>query len=692
MRGPGEPSLRAAIIAGSMGLGLLTPALPVLAQETEQTTRQEAPIRLNAVEVTASKRPQRLDEVDGSVSVRTGEDLREAGVTTVEDLEKIIPGLIIRTRGNRAYSNVSLRGVTSPDFYNPAIQVYVDGVPQDVAYLTQELVDVERVEVLRGPQGTLYGRNAHGGVINVITRKPDNEIGGRVGATISTHDRDMDAGLSAPIAEDFLYGAVDVRRSEYLGQIDDVATGEDDIDGSRTLFGRAKLRLAPKDSPLDISLTAQRDGLESHEEHYLSEANLHDLEFNSATQAGQNEFKRNVNSFALSASYDFGPATVTSVTSYQDRDLPKRLIQGFDSPEFQDTFAQELRLGFELDEGISGVFGLYGQDTAFVRKTQAFGGSIGPATNKIDIRSYAVFGEVTYGLTDNVDLTGGLRWSYEDAAIDFQRFAPLALSINDDDSFQDFSPKLALGWQVAEDHRVYILASRGFKPGGFNRALPFTVADPTVVVAYDPETSTNVELGWRGSFLDGRVEAGSAAYWISTKDKQIYVGPIRAQFLRNAGDAVSYGVELDSRVYATDDLTFDLGVTLGRSKFTDAEDPQTGADFDGNRLPYAPDYSVVAAAQYFLPQDVVPGDIGLRVAGTYYSRTYFDEANTLTQPGYLLLDASFDLVLDNGLSLSLFGQNLTDKIYRTYSYRQAGTVFSSIGRGRVVGVRGQFKF
>lgn len=121
--------------------------------------------------ISASKRDQLLNQIDAAVSIKTGEELERAGVRQVADLEKVFPGLIIRTRGNRAYANISMRGVTSPDFYNPAVQIYIDGVPQDVAVMTQQLQNIQHVELLRGPQGTLYGRNAHGGVINIITNK-----------------------------------------------------------------------------------------------------------------------------------------------------------------------------------------------------------------------------------------------------------------------------------------------------------------------------------------------------------------------------------------------------------------------------------------------------------------------------------------------------------------------------------------
>ncbi len=658
----------------------------------ESAIPETATPELPAVSVTANKRPQRLQEIDGSLNVRTAADLAEAGVTRVQELDKVFPGLVIRMRGNRAYTNLSLRGVTSSDFYNPALQIYVDGVPQDPSYFTQELVDVERVELLRGPQGTLYGRNAQGGVINIITRRPGDELAGYVDGTLATFDHGAGGGIAGPIVPGMLYGDIDLRWNEELGRIDDIATGRNDIDDSETVLGRAKLRLAPQDSPLDAILTVQREELDSEEELYLLDSNLDDLVYDSATQGPTNELERDVDTYALSAAYDFGGATLTSVTSYQDRDIGKRLISGFDTPEFQDTVAQELRLDFVAGESWSGVVGGFFQDVDFTRLTPAVGAMLGSSENQVDSRSYALFGEVTYALTEAVDLTGGLRWSREEAEIDYARVAPLALAFSADDSFEDISPKLSLGWQIDPDHRVYALASRGFKPGGFNHALPFAVMSTNDAVAYDSETSTNLELGWRGRLLDGRLDLGAAAFWTLTEDKQIYVGTVGQQFLRNVGDAESYGLEIDALFQPTEALTLTLGATIGHSTFDDAIDPVTAADYDGNRLPYAPDETVQLAVRYTVPQDVVPGDVSVRVAGTYFSRTWFDEANTLSQSGYGLADASIDLELDNGLSVSLFADNITDKIYRTYSYSSGGDVFSSVGEGRVVGVAGSLRF
>ncbi|AWB07187.1 TonB-dependent receptor (plasmid) [Azospirillum humicireducens] len=677
---------RSFLLRGTAAAGLLLWALPAAAQTAPAGASE--PLRLDSISVTANKRPQRLAEVDGAVAVRTAEDLEQAHVAKVEDLERVFPGLLIRSRGNGAYANVTVRGVSSPDYYNPAVQVYVDGVAQDQAYFTQELVDVERVELLRGPQGTLYGRGAHGGVLNIVTRKPDDRPVAATSGTLSNQDRTVEAIAGLALVPGMLYGDVAVHLRDRLGSIDDTGGLGSDIDDGTTWVGRARLRYAPVGGPLDVMATAQRERLRSHEELYVKESSLKDRTVDSVTEGGLPLLDRTVNSFGLTGSYDFGGAVLTSVTSLQKRTMTRRIF-GSDTPEDQRTVSEELRLAWGGSGPLSGVIGGFVQDTDFTRREPGYPGYMGASVNDVDSRSYAAFGEITYKVTPTVDVTGGLRWSREESSIDYRRGAPGGYGFSADASFGNVSPKLAFGWQVTPDHRLYALVSRGFKPGGFNHTVS-SVAD---AVAYKSETSTNIEAGWRGALLPGILEGGAAVYWIRSNDKQIYVGPVGMQVLRNAGEAESKGIELDLRTTPLDGLTLDAGATVGRSEFTDSRDPQTGVSYDGKRVPYAPDTTLRLSARYVIPQTGIPGELSLRGGGRYYSRTYFDEANSLQQAGYTLFDASVDLALDNGMSLSVFGDNLTDKVYRTSSFRfGAGDVRSTVGQGRLIGVSGRYRF
>ena len=151
--------------------------------------------------VKATKLDTPLSEVNNSVLVKTGDELEKAGIYQVKDLEKVFPGLLIQTRGNRTYANTTIRGISSPDYYSPTVNLYVDGILQDNAFLTQPLINVERVELLRGPQGTLYGGNAQGGVINIVTRKASAETQIRTSALYSDLSRQADGVVAGALSD-----------------------------------------------------------------------------------------------------------------------------------------------------------------------------------------------------------------------------------------------------------------------------------------------------------------------------------------------------------------------------------------------------------------------------------------------------------------------------------------------------------
>jgi pesticin/yersiniabactin receptor len=239
-----------------------------------------------------------------------------------------------------------------------------------------------------------------------------------------------------------------------------------------------------------------------------------------------------------------------------------------------------------------------------------------------------------------------------------------------------------VGYQVTDAVRLYGLISQGYKAGGFNHA----VATPQDANPYRPEKALNFEIGARNAFFDGRFLLSGAVYHIKSEDKQIYVGVVPNMVIRNVGAASSTGVEIETTLRPTELLTLSGSVAYGVSRFDDYVDPITRLDFSGNRVPYAPELTLHASFRQVLPQSFFDGTIALTGAVHVFSRTYFDEANSLAQPGYATLDAGLEAEFRQGWALKLFGTNLTDEIYRTYSYRSGPAVFSNIGQGRIVGV------
>ncbi|MBU2898681.1 TonB-dependent receptor [Vibrio hepatarius] len=618
--------------------------------------------------ITATKQNIPIEHIDSSVLVKTGEELEKSGIHEVKDLEKAFPGLIIQTRGNRTYANTTIRGISSPDFYSPTISVYVDGVLQDSAFLTQQLINVERVELLRGPQGTLYGGNAQGGVINIVTKKATDSTSALTGITYSNLSQQFD-GAAAVAISDTTYADFAIRLLKDQGNVRYIPTNTDDANDSEDLSGTARFHYLPEESPLSLTLSVSSANLNSHEEWYLTEEEYNEK----ATSTAIPTLKRVVNSYVLDMNYDLGSTQVTSITAYQNRNIDRAFFGTQKWVEDQNTFNQEIRANTQFNQDLSALVGGYYENRHFDTNNNG-------AQNSIQTDNYALFGQSTYALTKSIDLTGGLRASRYTSKSDFAGNSAWGIeSYNEEKSESVLSPKAAIGWQVNDTSRVFASITNGYRPGGFS-PIPRSSGDKN---GYDAEKSLNGELGWRTKLLDNQVHFSGALYWIETSDIQLYTGDPGSQVLRNMGDAQSRGIELDVTYYPTYDLALTLGATFGRSTFESGN-----SAIQGNTLPYAPDTTAVAGMEYSLPQTWLDGELSITANARYTSDIFFNEANTLAQNGYTLVDLAIQYAINDNLSMRLFSNNLTDKEYKTFSciLPQIPSSLNNYGTGREVGI------
>lgn len=641
---------------------------------------------IESIVVTASKRERSLANYDGSIQVRFEEDLRAASVNDVADLEKLFPSLLIRNRGNRAYANLSVRGVTSPDFYNPSIQMYVDGIPQGAAVMTGQLLNVKSVELLRGPQGTLYGRNAYGGVININTQAPSGDPEFGVSGVLADKLKQLDVFVAGQLAGAF-YADVVLRNRNEGGQVKDIGTREADVDDTEIRSGQGRLHYRPENGPLSAIVSLSKDSTETREELYIPESMIENREYDSTILGARSLLDRRVGTFGLNLTYKVNNFSVASITSSQYREMD-RFIFGFNYPEQQKTLSQELRLGVLASDSIDLVAGVFYQNADFQRGSPGYPNFSGTSINQVDKKSTALFGELIYSMNSEVDFTLGVRWSKEDVSVDFDQLDPGAFAFEESESFTDVSPKLALGWQYMAQGRVYMSISQGFKPGGFNHS----VSTPDDSLPYDSEVSTNLELGWRADLVGVSMQISAALYSIDSKEKQIYAGPLGAQVIRNIGDAKSQGVELDMSWQPFNSTNVVIGLAAGRSEFQNAIDTLTGEYYHGNRLPYAPD----TAASFTLNQQLIAtsiGNLNLYAHATYFDEVFFDESNSLQEDVYTIVDIALELNVSEKLYLKAFVDNLTDELYRTSSYAFGpGDIRSTLGETRVAGFVAELRF
>ncbi|GAB7528415.1 TonB-dependent receptor [Pseudomonas sp. 3A(2025)] len=645
-------------------------------------TFADSALTLPDLQVTASKRVQAQNQTDLALAVATEADLEQANVYRSGELERVFPELLVRNTGADVFPSLSLRGISSSDPYNAPVGIYVDGVPQYLGTFNQQLLDIEQIELLKGPQGTLYGRNAHAGALNITTRQPDDTPTATVQSRFSNLHQQVAVSGSAPLVSERLY----VQGAVYRDDTDGDLTGSEHHGDSDNGGGRVGLLFKPTDD-LSLRLAYARDKLRSYNEQYLADATYGKRR--ASVPLLESVYVRRVESSSATLDWSLNDSwrltAVSALQSYRHERLFGDL--GFLWPETQRTVSQELRLSTQgAERAWDLVTGLYWQNSKSHSQRQPDSsaplfGVYGQADSRIENTEKAVFGEFTWHLAPRWDLTLGARHSEEKAETRYVQQNALytpGFDYNGNDTFTSTTPKVALGWQATPDARLYASLSKGFKAGGYNRIGAITPD----AVAYSPEKSLNMEVGVKASLLDKRVWLNAALYRIDIDDVQQFIGDAGTgtQSLANIGKARSEGAELSVDWQANDATRLRLAGTLNRNRLLDSTR-------QGNHLTFTPQRTLRVSAEHSLFFAGVPGEIRPGVGASYTGKHYFDVDNQVAQSGYTLLDARLAWLPQPDLELALYGNNLGDKLYRTYAYESApGQQFAQPGTGRELGL------
>lgn len=639
-------------------------------------------VTLPDLQVTANKRVQTQGQTDLALAVATPADLEQANVHRSGELERVFPELLVRNTGADLFPSLSLRGISSSDAYNAPVGIYVDGVPQYLGTFNQQLLDIEQIELLKGPQGTLYGRNAHAGALNISTRQPDETPRATLQSRFSNLHRQVAASGDAPLVSERLY----VQGTVYHDDTDGELTRSEHHGNSDNGGARAGL-LFKATEDLSLRLAYARDKLRSFDEQYLANASYGQRR--ASVPLMESVYVRRVESSSATLDWSLNDSwrltAISALQNYRHERLFGDL--GFLWPETQRTVSQELRLATQgADRPWDLVTGLYWQNgkshSRRVPDSAApLAGIYGQADSHIESTEKAVFGEFTWHLAPRWDLTLGARHSQEKAETRYTQQNALytpGFDFSGDDTFTSTTPKIALGFQATPDTRLYASVSKGFKAGGYNRIGAIT-AD---AVAYSPEKSLNMEVGVKASLLDKRVWLNGALYRIDIDDVQQFIGDAGTgnQSLANIGKARSEGAELSLDWQATDATRVRVAGTVNRNRMLDSVR-------QGNHLTYTPRRTLRVSVEHSLFFDGLLGEIRPAVGLSYVGKHWFDVDNQVAQSGYSLIDARLAWLPQPDLEVALYGNNLGDKLYRTYAYQSApGQQFSQPGSGRELGL------
>ena len=716
-------------------MGALVSGSPMVSAQDESVNNSGSFIE--EVTVTARKREESLQDVPLSISTYSAADIKAKSITTLQELSQFVPNLNMEGEvfSGGSGTTLSIRGISSQvGLGGPSVGVYVDGVyVGDYNGINLDLMEIERIEVLRGPQGTLFGRDTIGGAISLVSKRPGDEFEGSAEVTYGRYDRiDFKGDLNVPLIPGKLNAraAFAMQNRDGYGHVRDFNTGEalDDMGDRDRLSGQFMLDWKATDN---LSFLLSVDAMHQDEKTSVRSLAAYSPTFNppgappfvlvptplgiasmilplqgfppitpspdiySNFGAGDNYNDLDTFNVSLIADWDLGDTflgkdtTLKSITSYRELETdygldidfgPSPVTDVNNGADF-DQISQEFQLSStSLNGKLTWVAGLYyytsdefdyGISDVF---TSIFMSPVIENRDWNERESWSVFGQGTYNLTEKLSLTAGVRYTEDELTAEEQTVlypsnVPLGPRTFLKSSNSEVTGRLGLEYAWNNDVMTYVSAAKGYKTGGVINA----VADPnqqnTVPTTYLPETVWTYEIGLRSTLLDNRLRFNLTGFFTDYTDIQysfIFLNNANRPtgFISNGPEAETYGLELEMLYSPVNNLTLSFGYGFVDSEYLQG-DPNGGPLTTDSKFTNAPRNSFTVAGNYIIPTRL--GELSANIDYGWKDRIYFDIQDTtspvLQQEDYGLLNAKMSLAFDSGLTLSVFGTNLTDEEY-----------------------------
>ena len=644
----------------------------------------ESDNQLGEVVVTAEKRETDVQRTPVAVTVLNARQLREYRVWSFSDMTALAPSLqTVEHGGSTSALFINIRGVMGLHSQT-AVATYVDGVYQFESFsVPLTFNNVERIEVLRGPQGTLFGRNAFGGVINIITKKPSNKTEGYAEVGLGNYAQQRYSGsFSAPIVADKLFlgvsGTFNQRSGIYTNTVTNAA-----FDRPQSIAGALNLRyLLSRSWTLEFNGRFERNADKGSYPWVTSDSVLFASPY-VVGRNGENLERRNNLNASVVARYRGRRINVDAISAVLD--YKKFFPQGFDgdftpvtvSTVFSDdhvrTYTQEIRVSSNTNENqrfnwTLGTFLWTAPDgtklTTVAQSTSAVTGS--GFTNG----GAALFGQATYQLTNRLSATAGLRYDRESRQLGQERKTILAngtVNITNPytifkTSFGAVTPKFSVQYQASAASFVYAQYARGFRAGGLNVFAP-NVAD----IPYGPEYSDNYEIGVKNTLFNNRLRLNLTAFYLQQRNQQINIIENGFFLIRNTGNLNNFGTEIEVMALPVRGLQVQWNASTSNAEYTSLTAYIQGKnrDLTGNKALFNPAFASFLAVQYRYPvseQLFVFARGEQRYSGAYYLN--FD--NVIRQSPFSVYNARAGVTFRNA-ELAIWGRNLFDAHYRTWA-------------------------
>ncbi len=666
---------------------------------------------IEKVIVTARRKSEALQKVPGAVTSVSGKTLeQDLGAQNIGSLQNVVPNLnLAQGRGSASSANIYIRGIGQPDAlqtFDPGVGVYIDDV-----YISRiqgalfDVYDLDRIEVLRGPQGTLYGKNTIGGAIKLVTREPSDQLEANGSVTYGSYNLlELRGRISGPIT-DQISGSFTLYRSIRDGYVHDPLIPNRAYNDKDTFAGRGSLYFTPSDDfkvVLNVDFDREDPALvvgQARSPLFRTElvGGAHTTIF--VPPPGEYNFETSVSPTlpngsqlrhsggGMTATWDVNDQlTLKSISGirYLDYDTyididatPLRLgdvFVGIDQNQFSQEF-QGIYTGnhfdvvgglFVLNENISSNQKAFGNDLFTL-----FGGAfpaIRTVADNLNLHSYAAFAQGDYNLTEDVQASAGLRYTYEQK--NYFRTTSVnggpAFAFNGVAHWEDVSPLFSLSYQWTPDVMVYGRAAKGFKSGGFNGRAN----SPLETASYNPETVWSYELGAKTTFWDNRVRANVDVFYNDYKDFQARVGGVTANDfpVLNAGKLQQYGAELELTAKPDDHWLIQSVIGwLEADYLIFFDDRFPGNDHSKQTPAFSPELTGRLDVSYtFTLPDGSTVTIG--ADANYRAQTYLsvDNSPVLVQNPFWLFNARAVWLSESGRYFGMVhGKNLSDEVYMT---------------------------
>lgn len=700
-------------ILGCISVSLSWPAAMAQAQDGTPDAAPKTRRGVEEVIVSAQKYEQNLQDVPISITALSAQDIESKSVTGLKELAQFVPNLTFSNHSTSGNSGaiIYIRGVGQQDSgieFDPGVGVYVDGIYMGrMQGLDLDLLDIKRIEILRGPQGTLFGKNTVGGALNITSEKPKDQFAASADVTVGSFDRlDGKVSLDLPLVPGKLAAKLVAasRNSDGYGKRYNFSSGAviDEMGDRSALSGRALVEWTPTET-LDVLFSGDASRSREHgNPHKLIAATqptlitqlntVVDPDFGNAfltndpfaTYAtGANKSDLDTTGASVVVTWDLGDWTAKSLTSYREVETlygidpdgsPYYILDSIQQTE-QSQISQELLLtGSSFNDRLKSVFGVFyfdeeatsnrytGQLVEFV---SAFGVERSATTlQENNAESWSAFAHGTFDLTKKFSFTAGARFTEDKKDVEGSQFRPITGAIVAplralSGTWNAVTGRAGFEYRWTDEILTYASAARGFKSGGINSAG----ANAAQFVPFDPEYVWTYEVGVKSDLFDRLMRVNAAVFYSDYSNIQFRVRLPNVTFIDNAAKSRVQGFETEVVVAPAEGFTFNFGLGYTDAKYTAVEpgSPVTTR----NKFVETPPWTVSVGSEYAMPINAA-SDLIAHVDYAYRTTTQHDLANNplLAQDPYGLLNAR--LTYENtagGWSVSLFGTNLTDERY-----------------------------